>query len=243
MPAVILDTNIYIRAAALEPADEEAAFLNTSRHDRESSPEATRGALSARQCRALLCRQALPDSGILVPAQQAEEFHAVAAKMRATGALAAHNESLLACAERFVRSAAVGHRVPVPSHLLTEQYEVLKEALSIAAALAERGAQSQRYRARRFVEKNERFLVPALPEPNIQRLQAGEEPFLWSDWLLCQAARRAHTVLITIDRDFEFIAEAFRRVTGYTPARYIEAYPAEQDVGTFRRTFGSPGLS
>ncbi|MDD2765592.1 MAG: hypothetical protein PHE83_16645 [Opitutaceae bacterium] len=39
MSAVILDTNIYLRATALEMADAEAVFLNSSRHDRESSPE------------------------------------------------------------------------------------------------------------------------------------------------------------------------------------------------------------
>ena len=243
MGAVILDTNIYIRAAALEAADAEASFLNSSRHDRDSSPEATRGAISARQCRALICRQMLPGNGILVPAQQAEELAQVARKMRAGGALAPHNDALLNCTEKFVCTAAAGHRVPVMAHLLEEQYEVLKESLSLAASIANTGPPNQRYRARRFIEKNEKFLVQALPGPNIERLQIGQSPFIFGDWLLCHAARRAKTMVVTIDRDFEFIAEGYKKVTGYNPARFLEYYPEEKDVRVFRQSFNTPGLS
>ncbi len=48
------------------------------------------------------------------------------------------------------------------------------------------------------------------------------------------AAKRAGTIVATIDRDFEFLAEAFVRVTGYNPAKVLEYYPGKADLKAFR---------
>lgn len=96
---------------------------------------------------------------------------------------------LLRCIEQFARNASIGHRVPVLTAHLNMQFDVLKEALSIASSIAENGPVERRRRGAHFIEKNQRHLIRCLPEPNIERLKNGQSPFVFTDWLLMHAAK------------------------------------------------------
>ena len=243
MSTVILDTNIYVRACAIEVQDPESAFLRTSRHDHFSDPVNTKGGLSPRQCRALILHQMAGANRIIMPAQQADEILKVTENMRRRKDIAPHNDTLLKCVDQFARTSSIGHRVPVLVQHIHQQYAVLKEALSIAATISDTGPVERRRRAQHFLEKNQHHLISCLPEPNIERLRTGRAPFVFNDWLLMHAAKRMGTVLITIDRDFEFLSDAYVRVMNYNPAKVLEYYPGFSDVNSFRAVFSPPAAT
>lgn len=231
---VILDTNIYLRATALHMGEAQGA--GDSRHDRDSSPAmVSHSGMTPRQCRALIMAQLRKPNGVYMPKRQAAEIEGAIDNLRRLHSTNPNNERLLACIEQFAANASIGNHAPFLRAQVDQQYEVLKRALTIAQHTANFVDSPSRRAAQRFITKHENFLSRALPEPNHALLMAARAPFIWNDFFLAYAAKRAGTVVVTMDRDFEFIAEAFKEVTGYNPARMVSYFPDERDHNSFRQ--------
>ena len=236
---VILDSNIWIRATAMEPDEIHPTTGSPSQHDFTSSPDVARPTLRPRECRALISQQLKRDNGILVPGQQVDEILGVIDTLKSRHQVNANNERMLACVSQYVVNAGAGNRVPILNKDIDEQHAVLSAALSIAHSTAEGSSGVGRHDALRFISKNERFLARTLPDPNKEGMLKGRNPFIWQDWLLCRAARKHGTIVVTADRDMPILGEAYRAVTGYMPCRYLEYVPDHRDIAEFKENLRS----
>lgn len=231
---IILDSCLFIRSTAFEPDEVDPITSSASHLDITSSHKGGRHTVSPRECRALISQQLATVGGIFVPAQQADEVLAVIQSLRDKRQINVNNARLLACVSQFMVNASVGNRIPILPKDLDEQHAVLEAALSIAHSTAEGDTGLGRQDALRFIRKNEHALARTLPEPNKESLSKGRKPYVLTDWLLCRAARRHQTLVVSADRDFNFLGAAYQKVTGYAPARYIEYVPASCDVVEYK---------
>lgn len=241
MGPVILDTNIWIRASALEPAERDDR--NHSRHDELSNPTHGGGHVRPSECRFLIAAYLKKPGGLFVPSQQRAEFHSSVEKLRSERQMNQRNLDLIEAVASFVNAAAEGNRVPVTTKDLEEQRAVISAALSIATSTANSRGGLDRARAQRFLEKNSLHLARTLPQPNIEMLQNARRPYIVTDWLLARAARKVQGVVVSADRDMVFINQAYLQVTGYAPCRLVEHTPASLSPEAFRRELQAPNLS
>ena len=240
---IILDSNIWLRATAFEPDEIHPIHGSPSQHDFTSTPDAARPNLRPRECRALIFHQLTAANGIYVPGQQVEEILTVTQHLKERHSVNKDNMRLLSCMNQFIVNAGAGNRVPILNKDIDEQHEVLSRAVTIAYSTAEGCSGLGRHDALRFINKNEKFLPRTLPDPIKEGMSKGRSPFIWQDWLLCRAAKRAGTIVVTADRDMTILGQAYKDVTGYMPSKYIEYVPDQRDVAEFVECLNSPNAA
>lgn len=230
--AVVLDTNIFLRACALDHFDDASAMCETSKHDRTSNSRHGEKILTPKQCRALICANLLPPKKIIISGQQAYEILKVSMRMREAGDIKKHNMYMLQFVEAFAKEFLRKPAWVQPKDLET-QYEVLKEAINLASEMEASADTAIHNAGKIFLSKNRGLLVYAMPEENKQRYYTRGRTFVWNDWLMCHLAHKNHGMVITGDGDFTILGKAYAKVHQVDPTCFLNGANQTEEILPF----------